>query len=144
MCPISPKGADKMRFSAKRKDHTKRFHPDDRRCCKIECACACSGLLFFLPLVSVPGSKFGRYWANQGLIMLFCEILLLIVGFLLSWILGLLALIPFIGIIFTIVKIAAFIALGLIALFFIVLQGSFAARGRAVDMPFVGHLRFIK
>ncbi|MBQ8254304.1 MAG: hypothetical protein IJY94_02230 [Clostridia bacterium] len=133
-----------MRFSAKGKEHTKQFHPDDRRCCKIECICACTGLLFFLPLVSVPGSKFGRYWANQGLIMLFCELIMLIAGFLVSWLLGLLALIPFIGILFNVVKVIAFIALGLIALFVIVLQGSFAARGRAIDMPFVGFIRFIK
>lgn len=69
---------------------------------------------------------------------------MLIGGFLLSWILGLLSLIPFIGIIFSIVKTIAFIALGLITLFVIVLQGSFAARGRAIDMPFIGFIRFIK
>lgn len=76
--------------------------------------------------------------------MFFCEIIMLIVGFFLSWIFGLLALIPFIGILFHIIKIAALIALGLIALFVIVLQGSFAARKRAIDMPFVGFIRFIK
>ncbi len=76
--------------------------------------------------------------------MLFCEIIMLLAGFLLSWILGLLALIPFIGIIFDIVKIIALIALGLVTLFLIVLQGSFAARGRALDLPFVGFMRFIK
>ena len=134
----------KMRFQLKPKEHTKRFDTDDRRCCKVECVCACTGLLFFLPLVSVPGSKFGRYWANQGLIMLLCEILLLIVGFVVSLILGLFAMIPFIGIIFNIIKVIAFIALGLAALFFVVLQGSFAARGRAVDLPLVGFVRFIK
>ncbi len=133
-----------MRFQFKPKEHTKRFDPDDRRCCKIECVCACTGLLFFLPLVSVPTSKFGRYWANQGLIILLCEIIMLTVGFFLSWILGLLALIPFIGILFNIVKVIAFIALGLATLFLIVLQGSFAARGRALDLPLIGFLRFIK
>lgn len=76
--------------------------------------------------------------------MLLCELIMLIGGFLLSWILGLLSLIPFIGIIFSIVKTIAFIALGLITLFVIVLQGSFAARGRAIDMPFIGFIRFIK
>ena len=139
-----PKGVENMRLSAKGKEHTRRFHPDDRRSCVVECVCACTGLLFFLPLVSLPGSKFGRYWANQGLIMLFCEILMLIVGFILSWFFGLLALIPFIGIVFSSIKVVTLIALGLIALFIIVLQGSFAARKRAIDMPFVGHLRFIK
>ena len=142
--PKIPERSRKMHLNANRKEHTKRFHPDDRRCCKVESACACTGLLFFLPLVSVPGSKFGRYWANQGLIMLLCELMMLILGFVISCILGLLALIPFIGIVFTVIKVIAFVALGLVALFLIVLQGSFAARGRAIDLPFIGHLRFIK
>ncbi len=133
-----------MRFSPNGKEHTKRFHPDDRRCCKVECVCACTGILFFLPLVSVPGSRFGRYWANQGLIILFLELLLLLAGFFLSWILGLLTLIPFIGIVFNIIKVIALIALALTALFAIILQGSFAARGRAIDLPFFGFMRFIK
>ncbi len=68
---------------------------------------------------------------------------MLLVGFLLSWILGLLALIPFIGIVFDIIKIVALAALALVALFFIVLQGSFAARGRAVDLPYVGFIKLI-
>ena len=133
-----------MRFSPNGKEHTKRFHPDDRRCCKVECVCACTGILFFLPLVSVPGSRFGRYWANQGLIILFLELVLLLAGFFLSWILGLLTLIPFIGIVFNIIKVIALIALALTALFAIILQGSFAARGRAIDLPFFGFRRFIK
>ncbi len=141
---IFTKGEDTMRFNAQGKEHTRRFHPDDRRCCKIECVCACTGILFFLPLVSVPGSKFGRFWANQGLIMLFLEIAMLLLGFIVSWVLGLLALIPFIGIVFSIIKVVFLIVLGLAALLVIVLQGSFAARGRATDMPYIGTLRFIK
>ncbi len=76
--------------------------------------------------------------------MLIIELILLVIGFLTSWLFGLLSLIPFIGIIFTVIKFILFIAVGLLALFLIVLQGSFAARGRAVDMPLVGHFRFIK
>ncbi len=133
-----------MKLSFNGKEHTKRFHPDDVASCRVECVCACTGLLFFLPLVSVPDSRFGRYWANQGLIILFFEILCLIAGFVVGWILGLLGLIPFIGIIFGIVKIAAYIALSLVALFAIILSGSFAARGRAKDLPFIGFMRFIK
>ena len=76
--------------------------------------------------------------------MLICEVLMLVVGFLLSWIFGLFALIPYIGIVFNIIKVLALIALGLVALFVIVLQSSFAARGRAIDMPFIGFITFIK
>ncbi len=133
-----------MRFRLNGKEYTKNYHPDDRRCCRVECTLACTGILFFLPLVSVPNSRFGRYWANQGLIMLFCELILLLVGFVCSVILGILSMIPFIGIIFNIAKVLVFIALGAVALFGMVLSGSFAARGRAIDLPIVGAFRFIK
>ena len=129
-------------FSAK--EYTKKFHPDDTRCCRVECVCACSGLLFFLPLISVPDSRFGKYWANQGLLVLISEIVGLLLWALVSFILGLFALIPFIGIVFNILKIVVGIALILILGFFIVRACSFAAKGRAVDLPVIGYLRFIK
>ncbi len=133
-----------MALSFKTREYTKRFHPDDIRSCKVECICACTGVLFFLPLVSVPDSKYGKYWANQGLLVLIFELLCLIAGLIVGWILGLAALIPFVGIVFRIVKIIAFAALGVLNLFIIALAASFAARGRARDLPIIGHLRLIK
>lgn len=133
-----------MRFKLNGREYTKSFAPDDRRSCRIESACACTGILFFLPLVSVPNSKFGRYWANQGLIILFVEILSLLSWLLLGWILGLLSLIPIIGILFAIAKALVAVAICLLVAFFVFLPMSFAARGRAKDTAFVGFMRFIK
>ena len=126
------------------REYTKKFHPDDARCCRVECICACSGILFFLPLISFPDSRFGRYWANQGLLILLAELAGLIAWGLIAQILSLLSLIPVIGVLFFILKILVGIAILLVIGFFAVRAGSFAAKKRAVDLPFIGHLRFIK
>jgi len=133
-----------MAFRFRGRDYTARFHPLDIRSCRIECACACTGLLFFLPLVSAPDSRFGRYWANQGLIVLLIQLLLLVVWFIVGGVLWLLSLIPFIGVVFSVLRIAVGILLAAVALFYIVYAMVFAARGRAKDVPFLGHMRIIK
>lgn len=133
-----------MRFSLKTKEYTGKYHPDDIRSCRIECVCACTGLLFFLPLVSVPNSRYGRYWANQGLIVLLTELAALFLWLILGWFFGLLAAIPFVGILFGIVRTLIAVALSLVVLFFVAVPMSFAARGRAKDTPFFGFMRFIR
>lgn len=133
-----------MRFRPNGREYTKKFSHDDTKSCRIESACACTGILFFLPLVSAPGSKFGRYWANQGLLILFVEILALIAWLLSSWLLGLLSLIPLIGILFAIAKVLVAVTICLVVAYFIFLPMSFAARGRARDTAYIGFMRFIK
>ena len=133
-----------MAINLTSREHTRKFHPDDRRCCRIECVCACSGILFFLPLISVPESRFGKYWANQGLLILLLELAGLLVWGLISQILALLCLIPLIGIVFFISKIAIGIAILLTICFFAIRAGIFAAKRRAVDLPFIGFFRFIR
>lgn len=133
-----------MGLNLKTREYTKRFHPDDIRSCRVECVCACTGVLFFLPLVSMPDSKYGKYWANQGLLILLLQLLSLLVGFAVGALLGLCAMIPFVGIVFNIIKGAVIAALAVINLFVIVLAASFALRSRARDLPVIGHLRLIK
>ena len=126
------------------REYTKRYHPDDISSCRTECICACTGLLFFLPLVSHPNSRFGRYWANQGFLVLLTELAALLVWLILGGILGLLAAIPLIGVLFGMARALAAVALCLALAVFIFLPMSFAARGRAKDIPFIGFMRFIK
>ncbi len=133
-----------MAINFSSREHTRKFDPNDISCCRIECICACTGLLFFLPLISFPDSRFGRYWANQGLLILFAEIVGLLVWALISFILGLLALIPLIGVVFNVIKILLGIAELSIFLFFIIRACIFAGKRRAVDLPLIGYLRFIK
>ena len=133
-----------MAFRFRGREYTARFHPFDIRSCRMECACACTGLLFFLPLVSAPDSRFGRYWANQGLIILLIQLLLLLLWLIVGGVLWLLSLIPFIGVIFSILRIAAGILLTSVALFYVVYAMTFAAKGRAKDVPFFGQMRILK
>lgn len=133
-----------MRLILHGKEHTKRYHPEDIASSRIESICACTGLLFFLPLVSQPDSRYGRYWANQGLLILFSELAALVFWLLLGWFLGLLATIPVIGLLFTVLRFAVAVLLVLAPAALVVLAMSFAIRGRAKDIPFIGFMRFIK
>lgn len=132
----------KLRFEGE--EHTARFRDDELRGCRFECLCACTGILFFIPLVSTPESRFGRYWANQGLLILLAEAACLIVGLITGGLLGLLSLIPAIGVVFTVLSKLIGGVLWLTVLFCIVYALSFAVRGRAKDIPLIGFLRIIR
>ena len=126
------------------KDYTERFDYDDIKSCRFECACACTGFMFFIPLASVPDSKYGRYIANQGFIILLLEFAAMIAGFLVGLILNLLALIPFVGIVFTVIKISVGVLLWALVLFCIIYSMVNMFKGRARDLPIIGRMRFIK
>lgn len=125
-------------------DHTAEFDPSDVAANKIYGILAVFGILFFVPLVACPDSKYGRYWANQGLVLLLfgaaCSILSLIVG----GILGLLSGIPFIGFLFTIANVLFNLVIGVIsfAMFLIALIN--ACKGQAKDLPLIGKITIIK
>ena len=51
-------------------DHTMEFDTQDAQDAKIWSVLAYFGILFFLPLVAVPNSAYGKFHANQGLILL--------------------------------------------------------------------------
>lgn len=133
-----------MKFRFDGKDHTDKFKPQETRLCRFECVCACTGILFFVPLVSVPESRFGRYWANQGLIVLLIEISCLICGTVIGWILELLAMIPVIGTVFAVLKKLCTVAFWLVAAFYMIYAAINAARCKAKDVPFFGYMRFIR
>lgn len=84
-------------------------------------------LIFFLPLLVCPDSQFGRFHANQGL-------LLLLVGFVGSFILGI---IPIIGWV-----ILPFFGL---AVFVLAIYGLInGLNGKVKELPLFGHFRLIK
>ncbi len=131
-----------LRFNGR--DHTAKFKRIDTRHGRFECICACTGVMFFIPLVSIPESRFGRFWANQGLIILLIELACLISGLILGGILGLLAMIPAVGIVFNIIKKIIGAILWAVVAFYIIYPITFAARGRAKDIPFIGFIRIIR
>lgn len=95
------------------------------------------GILVVIPIIVEPNSKFVRYHANQGLILLIAsavygavmKILTLVVG----WI-------PIIGSI--IISLASLI--GLVLFVFVILGIINAAQGNAKELPIIGSYRILK
>jgi uncharacterized membrane protein len=56
-------------------DRTNSFDPADIQQNKVIAALSYLGILFFLPLVACPNSRFGRFHANQGLLLLICSVI---------------------------------------------------------------------
>lgn len=98
---------------------------------KVICAIAyLFGILFFLPLILYPNDEFGKFHANQTLVLLIVSV----VG---GVVCGILSLIPFAGIIIS----AAFSILMLV-LCIIGLVG--AAQGQMKELPVIGKFKLIK
>lgn len=95
-------------------------------------------LLFFLPLVACPDSKFGRFHANQGLLVLIASVGGGIVIAILSAILTLISwrLIIIGSLLYTVfyIAIAVLVVLGIIN----------AVNGKAKELPLIGHIKIIK
>ena len=83
-------------------------------------------LLFFLPLIACPSSSFGRYHANQGLIVLICCVILSIVQ-----------IIPFVGQI-------VFLGGGICMIVLILMGIGNAAQGKMVPLPVIGQFHLIR
>lgn len=84
-------------------------------------------LLFFLPLVACPESKFGRFHANQSLV-------LVIVAFIGGFILTIIPIIGWILLPFFYIAIFIFAVLGLVN----------GLNGKAKELPLIGKIRIIK
>jgi len=85
-------------------------------------------LLFFLPLVAIPNSAFGKFHANQGLILLLLSLAISVVG----------GMIPFIGW-FIIAPIG-----GLLCLVLFILGVINALNGTEKELPLIGTIRILK
>lgn len=85
---------------------------------------ACTGVLFFVPLVACPNSKFGRFWANQGLILLIVDIVLSLCA-------------RIINIIPVIEKLIGWIP-ELIISIYLITAIVYVAQGKAKELPIVG------
>ncbi|MDD4772195.1 MAG: hypothetical protein PHZ09_01130 [Eubacteriales bacterium] len=107
-------------------DRTNSFDTDDINQNKVISALSYFGILFFLPLVACPNSRFGRFHANQGLILL-----------ILSAISGMLNIVPIIG--------GLLSSVAGIAVFILFLFGLInTLNGFAKELPFVGNISIIK
>jgi uncharacterized membrane protein len=107
-------------------DRTNSFDRADIDQNKVICALAYLGILFFLPLVACPDSKFGRFHANQGLILL----IILFIG-------GFINIIPILGYIAS-----ALIGLAVFILFIFGLVNTL--NGCAKELPYIGGIQLIR
>ena len=112
------------------KDTTGEYDPKDIESNKVICALAYIPILFFLPLVACPKtSKFAKFHANQGLLLLILSVVCNVVG-------SLIGLIPILGtivwVLLELVLFAAFI-FGLIN----------TLQGKAKELPLIGGIRLI-
>ena len=117
-------------------DHTSEFEAEDIAQNRAMGILAYIGLLVLVPIFAAKGSKWARWHANRGLILL---ILAVAIG-VASAILALLGLIPYVGIVFRIlqwiVNVVAYLGLTGLMVFGIVT----AAMGKAKDFPLIGGL----
>lgn len=99
------------------------------------------GILFLVPLLAAPHSRFAKYHANQGMVLFLASLVVMVS----SWVLTFgMALIPFIGAIF-----AALMGLVGMALFvgyvvLVILGIVNAAGGQCKPLPMIGHYELIK
>lgn len=110
-------------------DHTSEFEAEDIAQNRAMGILAYIGILVLVPIFAAKGSKWARWHANRGLILLICEAAVCITF-------GLLALIPYVGFVFSILEYLTLLAITGLVVFGIVT----AAQGKAKDFPLVGGL----
>ena len=91
------------------------------------------GILVLIPLLAAPKSKFARYHSNQGLILLIIELISVVVF-------SLLGLIPYVGIVFSIVG----WLVDLLCFVLLILGIVNAAQGKAKALPLIGKFNILK
>lgn len=111
-------------------DTTSEFDPSDINNNKVFAILAYFGILFVVPLLAAPQSKFARYHANQGCVLFILAFAWAIVTIILLFI-------PVLGGI-----ISALGSLVVIALFVIGIIN--ASNGKAKELPVIGQFKLIK
>lgn len=119
-------------------DYTATMDPNDIAQNKVMGVLAYIGLLFLVPLLAAPDSRFARFHANQGVILCILGVIVGIVIVVVSIIFGF---IPIIGPII-IGIISAVLGLPLLALMILGIVN--AATGKAKELPLIGKIRIIK
>lgn len=115
------------------KDTTGEYDKQDIENNKVMGILAYLSWLVLVPLFRAKESKFARFHVNQGIVLAIAEILAVVVC-------GILAGIPLIGWIFSIIE----SLICLICLIFAVIGIVNAANGRAKELPIVGQFKILK
>jgi uncharacterized membrane protein/ribosomal protein L40E len=138
-------------YTQQRYENTEEYYDhEDIKNNKFIAALSYLGILFIIPLIITPASKFARFHANQGL-------LLLITSFVLGLIRGIFSaiLIAIFGVPFhrytggalvaaDIITGLVSVVIGLVLLSFFILGVKNAIQGKAKELPIIGKFRVIK
>lgn len=114
-------------------DTTGEYDPADIEQNKVFAILAYLGILVLVPILGAKESKFARFHANQGLVLVIAAIAIGIV-------IGILQFIPVLGIIFSIVGWIINIALLVLCIIGIVN----ACNGKAKELPLIGSIKILK
>lgn len=114
-------------------DTTGEYDPADIEQNKVFAILAYLGILVLVPILGAKESKFARFHANQGLVLLIAAIAIGIV-------IGILQFIPVLGIIFSIIGWVVNIALLVLCIIGIVN----ACNGKAKELPLIGSIKILK
>jgi len=125
-------------------DRTAEFDQADINRNKIYGILASFGILFFIPLVADPQSKYCKFWANQGLIILIVQMIASVVSSVITGILGLFAEIEVIGILFSLLSLLVSIVFAAIPVVFVVFALVYSGTGKAQELPIIGKFSLIK
>lgn len=129
-----------MSVEFKTNDRTSEFFEMDIEKNKVVSLISYLGVLFFLPLVACPDSEFGRFHANQALIIFFAELALGV----LTGALGTIGVIPLFGILSGILAVLVGSVGGLVCTVYTVMGIVYTAQGKAVELPLIGGIKIIK
>ena len=100
---------------------------------KVYAVLAYIGLLFLVPLLAAPNSKFARYHANQGIVLFIATVAAIAASMVL-------AMIPLIGCVAALLP----VIIGGAAIVFMILGIINAASGQCKPLPLIGHYQLLK
>jgi uncharacterized membrane protein len=119
-------------------EYTEQFDPADINNNKGMSILSYFGLLFLIPLLAAPQSKFARYHVNQGIVLLIAEA---IIGVASGIVAGILLIVPFVG---PVISGLIYLAVSVVSLVWFITGIVNCVNGRAKDLPIIGKYRILK
>jgi uncharacterized membrane protein len=118
-------------------DYSSQYDPNDIETNKVLALFSYFGILFLIPLLGAPNSKYARFHASQGLNLFILEIILAIASSIFGAILGWIAVVGWlVSLVFWLLS----LLVAIIAIVGIVN----AVGGKAKELPIIGGLRILK
>lgn len=114
-------------------DTTSEYDENDINNNKVMGVLAYLGILVLIPIFAAKESKFARFHSNQGLVLLLCEVILSVAC-------SILALIPYVGIVFSILSWIVYVV-GVVLMILGIVN---VVQGKAKELPIIGKIRILK